>query len=172
MSKQGKKPEETFGTESLEREKESEINPGHSLQHNALSEAREVEVPREDVREKVVFSLGRLAKFKPQDFLRAFSMEYRVILALYEEIANSDDLNFEQMQRKALDYIDEKFDLYRRKFGLPDDLVSLPVTCREGVYYLSLCQGYLTFYAGNRVGKRLRLRLVDHPQNLPTKPKN
>jgi hypothetical protein len=122
----------------------------------------DVEQPREQIHEKVVFSTTFVDQI---DLLTQNSLDFQHILALYNGLIEADMSTFSQVRRNALNIIDVFHERYRRRFSIPDRLVSLPLQCgKDGTYYLSLNNGFLCFYNHSSIQKRrISFPLVDEP---------
>lgn len=103
------------------------------------------------------------------------SKDYQLIKTLYDEIKHADDMTFTELKIKALNFIDNNFESYRKSFDIPTELVALAVMCKDGAYYLSVNpRGYLCFYkdVDVPVNKRIAMYLVRSDADSKKKPKN
>lgn len=125
-----------------------------------------VDLERQDVRDKVLLSTSK----KTADDLLVDYPDYQKILALHAYLQDSNGLTIAQLRRKALNFCDEYFDAYRRPFDIPDRLVALKVTCKDGDYDLSLVHGYLCFYKHPQGRHRIALKIVPRPYEYKKKP--
>lgn len=132
MSKNKMPEHEQIGSEINESSKNAEENP----------------LAIEKFNNRLIFTSTPLDK----SLLLSNSPEYQSIRALAGKInMKSKDMNFNEMQRLALGFVDEHFDVYRKKFSMPKEMVIFPIKCKDKNYYLSLnSRGYLCFY-GNPV---------------------
>jgi hypothetical protein len=84
------------------------------------------------------------------------SLEFQQIIALYRGVMKGDKSSFSHIRRNTLNIIDSHFDLYRKRFSIPDRAVELSILCEDGkTYYLSLNNGYLCFYEHPEQKKRV-----------------
>jgi hypothetical protein len=80
------------------------------------------------------------------DLLARHHLEYQQLMALHSGEPIYRGLSYAQVKRNLRNIIDTHWDLYKRRFSIPDHLVSMKFTCLEGEFFLGLNNGYLCFY--------------------------
>lgn len=92
--------------------------------------------------------------------LAVHSLEFQQIMALLQVVLAFPNAKLAEHRINLLNVIDTHWDLYKRKFNLPDRLVCLKFETADGPYFLSLSRGYLCLYQHPFVRHPLAMPLV------------
>lgn len=91
------------------------------------------------------------------------SREYQHIMALFQVASQYPQESLAYIRSTLLNSIEAQWDVYCKRFAIPDRLVNFQFTCRDGVHYLSLNRGYLCIYQNPFVKYPVAMPLVWPP---------
>lgn len=123
-----------------------------------------IEGPIRDTRDRVTFSTTFV---EDVDLLAQNHLDYQLLMALHSGEKLCRNMTFPNLRQTLLNVV-ESFDyLYKKRFTVPDRLVSFKFTCLDGDFYLGLNHGYLCFYKNPHYKFRTPFPLVNEPEGEP-----